>query len=117
MNDHAGLRGYVVCEMFDPDGNLKARSEGPNLVTQVGDQVFAERGAGIGTAPPAPTGCRIGTGTTAVAKTGTGAALVTRVTGGNLPPDATYPQSALSGGSQSRTPSATPGARRRRRRR
>lgn len=88
--------GHVVAEIRDEHGNLKSRSEQDNLITQVGDQIFAERGAGIG-ALAAPTGMRIGTGSTAAAKTGAGAAIVTKVTGGNLAFDATYPQSALNG--------------------
>lgn len=88
--------GHVVAELHDERGVLLAREEQDNLVTQVGDQVFAERGAGIG-ALAAPTGMRIGTGATAAAKTGAGAAIVTKVTAGNHAFDATFPQSALNG--------------------
>lgn len=88
--------GHIVAEMFDADGNLKARWEDHNQITTVGDQVFADRAAGVG-APAAPTGMRIGTGATAVAKTGAGAAIVTKITGGNVGFDATFPQSAAQG--------------------
>lgn len=58
-----------------------------------------------GTATPARslcavTGMRLGTGTTAVAKTGAGAAIVTYITGSALALDASYPASSLSGSSR-----------------
>jgi hypothetical protein len=46
------------------------------------------------------TGMRLGTGTTAVAKTGAGAAIVTYVTASQLALDATYPLSTLNGSSR-----------------
>jgi hypothetical protein len=97
--DDAGLHGLVTAEVFDAAGNLKQRVQTTNLVTQVGDQVYGERGAGVG-AIAAPTGMRLGTGTTAAAKTGAGAAIVTYVSGSSLAFDATYPQSALNGASR-----------------
>lgn len=48
----------------------------------------------------AVSGMKLGTGTTAVAKTGAGAALVTYVTNSHQAIDATYPQSSLSGSSR-----------------
>lgn len=39
--------------------------------------MYGERGAGLGSAPAAPTGMKLGAGSTAPAKTGAGAALVT----------------------------------------
>lgn len=95
VTDKSVFYGYVVAEMFGPDGESKGRAEGRNLVTQVGDQLFAERGAGINTLA-AVTGCRIGTGSTAAAKTGAGAAIVAKVTAGNKAPDSTA-ASALNG--------------------
>jgi len=95
--DLARIKGLVTVELFGPDGERKQLIEGDNLITQVGDQIYGERGAGVSGAPAAPTGMRLGTGTTAVAKTGAGAAIVTYVTGSNLAFDSTYPQSALNG--------------------
>jgi hypothetical protein len=92
----SGIVGTVVAELFGPDGELKARCEGHNLITQYGDQVVTERAAGIA-GLSAPTGMRIGTGSTAAAKTGAGAAIVTKITGGNKAFDATYPQSSQNG--------------------
>lgn len=101
MNDKALLAGWVVVERFNADGVLVERSENHNLVTQVGDQMYAERGAGIASPPASPTGIRLGTGATtganAVDKTGTGATLATYLSGSNKAFDATYPSSALNG--------------------
>lgn len=60
-------------------------------------------GTGFGTATPgqslgAAAGMKLGTGSTAVAKTGAGAALVTYLTNSHQAFDATYPQSSLSTG-------------------
>jgi hypothetical protein len=86
--------GTLVIELFDKDGNLKNREVQHNLVTAVGDQMYAARGAGIGSPPNAPTGMKLGTGSTAVAKTGAGAALVTFLSASQHAFDATYPQAA-----------------------
>jgi hypothetical protein len=43
MNHAAGIVGHVVAEMFGPDGELKARVEVHNLVTDVGDQYYGDR--------------------------------------------------------------------------
>jgi hypothetical protein len=69
-----------------------------NLVTQVGDQYYGERAAGIGSPPAQVTGMRLGIGTTAVAKTGAGAAIVTYTTASQLAIDGGFPTSALSTG-------------------
>lgn len=99
-NDNNVIVGHLVIERRDEAGNLIEHFEGSNLVTQVGDQVYGERGGGVSGAPAAPTGMRLGTGSTAVAKTGAGAALVTYLSGSNKAFDATYPQSALNGSSR-----------------
>ena len=54
--DRTGIMGTVTVEKFDKDGNLITRCVTKNLVTQVGDQVYGERGAGVSGAPAAPTG-------------------------------------------------------------
>lgn len=87
------LRGHVVAEMFDQYGNLKARVENDNLITAVGDRLYASRGAGL-TTSALPTGMRLGAGSTAVAKTGAGAAIVTYLAGSNKAFDATFPSEA-----------------------
>lgn len=66
--------------MTRPDGSVKDEGKAHNIITQVGDQMYGERGAGIGSPPAIPTGMKLGTGSTAVAKTGAGAAIVTYLT-------------------------------------
>lgn len=90
-NSTMTIKGRVHVELFDENMILKHEEWVDNLITAVGDQMYAARGAGIGSPPAAPTGMRIGTGSTAVAKSGAGAAIVTKITGGNLAFDATYP--------------------------
>lgn len=96
--DQMGIRGHGVAEVHGPDGNLKQRLEFHNLVTQVGDQYYGDRAAGVGGPPAVATGMQLGTGITAVAKTGAGAAIVTLVAA-SLVAIGT-PTSALSGSSR-----------------
>lgn len=95
-----GLRGFVVAELRGPDGMLKARCGTSNLITQIGDQYYAERASGIASPPAQVTCMKLGTGSTAPAKTGAGAALVTYLSGSDQAMDATYPQSSLNGSSR-----------------
>jgi hypothetical protein len=73
------IRGHGVAELFDEFGNLKQRVEFENLITQYGNQFYAERAGGVSGAPAAATGMQLGTGTTTPATTGAGAAIVTLV--------------------------------------
>lgn len=98
IQENGLIRGHVVAELFDEFGNLKARDEVHNLVTQVGDQMYGERAVGISSPPAAPIGMKLGTGSTAVAKTGAGAALVTYLSNSHQAFDATFPSSSLSSG-------------------
>lgn len=93
MNESGHIKGHVIAEWHDKDGNLVHRSEQHNLVTAVGDRLYASRGAGL-TTSATPTGMKLGTGSTAVAKTGAGAALVTYLSGSNKAFDATFPSEA-----------------------
>jgi hypothetical protein len=95
LPDSGSTNSHVVVERFDGDGNLVERFEGHNIVTQVGDQLYGERGAGVSGAAAAPTGMKLGTGGTAASKTGAGAALVTYLATSNKAFDGTYPQSAV----------------------
>jgi len=97
-DDLAGIYGHGVVEVYGPGGALKQRVEFENLVTQVGDQYIGERAAGITGAPAAITGMQLGTGTTAVAKTGAGAAIVTLVAASLVAVGT--PTSSLSGSSR-----------------
>jgi hypothetical protein len=90
QNDISGIKGHLVIERFDEFGTLLERCETDNLVTAVGDQMYASRGAGL-TTSATPTGIKLGAGSTAVAKTGAGAALVTYLAASNKAFDATFP--------------------------
>jgi hypothetical protein len=92
-NDDASIKGKVTVELFDKDGNLKFREVVDNLVTAVGDQMYASRGVGL-TTSALPLGMKLGTGTTAASKTGAGAALVTYLANSQQAFDATYPSVA-----------------------
>lgn len=87
------VRGLVVAELVDGEGRLKARSVSRNLVTAVGDRLYASRGAGL-TTSVLPVGMKLGTGSTAVAKTGAGAALVTYLTNSHQAFDGGFPSEA-----------------------
>lgn len=91
----AFIVGHGFWELLDEDGNLKDGGEFRNLITQVGDQYYGERAAGISSPPAQVTGMQLGTGTTAVAKTGAGAAIVTLVTASLVAIDSTWPQSSI----------------------
>ncbi len=93
MTEHsfAEIVGTVHVELFNEAGQLVAEETVHNLITAVGDQLYAARGSGIASPPAAPTGMRIGTGSTAVAKNGAGAAIVTKITGGNVALDSGFP--------------------------
>lgn len=113
VDDAAGLHGLVVADLWSAEGWL-AHLDGdplaadgdllhelvPNLVTQVGDQYYGERASGIGSPPGQITGMQLGTGTTAVAKTGAGAAIVTLVASSLVAIDGGFPTSSLSGSSR-----------------
>ena len=98
FSDVEGLHGLVVIEVEGPD--RLDRLVVPNLITQSGDQYYGERAAGIGGAPAQATGFKLGTGTTAPAKTGAGAALVTYKAGSNKLLSGGYPASSLNGSSR-----------------
>jgi hypothetical protein len=101
VRNPAGMDGSVSWGrlhwvLYNDYGYVKLEGWSDNLITQVGDQVQAERAAGIG-ALAAPTGMKMGTGSTAASKTGAGAALVTYLSDSHQAFDATFPSSALVG--------------------
>lgn len=91
-----GFHGSVLIQLFDEQMNLKEEQRGENLITDAGDLYYAGMAIAL-VAPAAPaqptkmTGMKLGTGTTAVAKSGAGGALVTYITGSNNNFDATFP--------------------------
>lgn len=103
FRDSAGLVGFGVVELRGPDGELKNCEPFANLITTAGDQYYAQKAiVGISPAnPSAPTamnGMKLGTGTTAAAKSGAGGALVTYLSGSNVAFDSTYPQASAVAG-------------------
>ena len=94
--DSIRASGLIVATLIGPDGQVKQVEEIHNLITRVGDQMYAERAVGLGSLN-APTGMQLGTGTTAVAKTGAGAAMVTYISGSNQAMEGGYPASSLNG--------------------
>lgn len=97
LKDMTGLNGHGTVLLLDGDGKVKQLVPFANLVTQVGDQYWGERAAGIASPPAQVTGMQLGTGTTAVAKTGGGSAIVTLVASSLVAIDSGFPTSALSG--------------------
>lgn len=100
FSDGIGMHGQLVIEHFGPTGLLLARQVVPNLITQIGDQYYGERASGVAGAPAQVAGMKLGSGSTAVAKTGAGAALVTYTAGSNKAIDGSFPTSALNGSSR-----------------
>jgi hypothetical protein len=96
VQDAEVAHATATVELFGPDGKLKQREVVDNLITDAGDLYYAGMAIALVTpaAPAQPTkmsGMKLGTGTTAVAKAGAGAALVTYITGSNNPFDASFP--------------------------
>jgi hypothetical protein len=90
------LAGRVTWRL-ETDGRTDAEGETTNQVTQAGDQAVMERGAGATGAPAAPAGMKLGTGSTATAKTGAGAQLATYLANSHQAFEAGYPASSLNG--------------------
>ena len=94
--DPAALHGQALIQLISEDGTVKQEQLVDNLITDAGDLYYAGKAiTGISPAnPSAPTamsGMKLGTGTTAAAKSGAGAALVTYISGSNNPFDASFP--------------------------
>ena len=107
MNEATAIKGRITWQLTAPDGSLIREGEVDNLVTAIGDRMYAERGAGVSGAPAAPTGMKLGTGSGATAKTGTGAALVTYLANSHQAFDSTYPQASDNGSARRITYKAT----------
>lgn len=101
LKDTGGLVGYGIIELRGPDGALKRVEPFVNLITTAGDQYYAKMGI-VGVSPAAATAptlaarMKLGTGTTAAAKSGAGAVLVTWLNTSVF--DATFPSTAAVGG-------------------
>lgn len=110
MRELGKVQGHGVAVLRSPDGRVKQIVRFANLVTQVGDQYYGERAAGIASPPGQVTGMRLGTGNTTPAKTGAGAAIVTYVSGSQVAIDGGFPTSSLSGSARRITWESTWGA-------
>jgi len=93
--EQAGLRGRIAFVLFDRFGNIKDCGHAPNLITDTGDEMYSKRGASVSV--NVPTGMRLGTGSTAVAKNGAGAAIVTYVSASQRAIDGGFPTAATKG--------------------
>ena len=98
------LVGFGIAEVRDEvSGVLKEVTPFANLITTSGDQYYAQK-AIVGVAPAnaaAPTavnGMKLGTGSTAAAKSGAGAAIVTYLSGSNVAFDAGFPTASAVAG-------------------
>lgn len=101
--DKTGIVGFGVVEVRDGSGGLKQVEPFANLITTAGDQYYSQKAiVGISPASPsAPTavnGMKLGTGTTAAAKSSTGASLVTYLSASNVVFDASFPAAAAVAG-------------------
>jgi len=99
LSSGLALVGYGIVEVFDEFGRLKQVEPFANLITDAGDLYYAGMAIALVSpaAPAQPTkmnGMKLGTGTTAVAKSGAGGALVTYLTASNVAFDSTYPQTS-----------------------
>lgn len=95
--DNVGVVGYGVAELVDGDGRLKQLVPFHNLITDAGDlyiagKIIAAIAPASPSAPTAANGMKLGTSSTAAAKTSAG--LGTYLTASNVAFDATYPQTA-----------------------
>lgn len=94
QHSSVGIHGWGIAALYNEDGVLIDADMFSNLITNVGDEYYGERAAGIGTPPAQVTGMRLGTGTTVPNKaTQAGLAIVTYVTGSNKAIDGTHPTS------------------------
>lgn len=78
-NDLIEVHGELHVVLAGPDGKIKYDQLIENIVTSIGNRYYAERAAGVAGSPAAVTGMQLGTGSTAPATTGAGAAIVTLV--------------------------------------
>lgn len=96
-----GFTGEGWVELRDEFGNLKELSVFHNLITDVGDEYYAERAAGISSPPNQISGMRLGTNNATATKNGAGAAIGTYAGTGitaSKAIDATWPQGSQSAG-------------------
>lgn len=108
LQERPGLVGYGIAELFDTDIDenglhvaVRRKMVVPfaNLITDAGDlytagMVIALVSPANAAQPTKANGMKLGTGSTAVAKSGAGGAIVTYLTASNVAFDATFPVTA-----------------------
>jgi hypothetical protein len=99
IEERTSIRGSGLAVVRNELGIVTQIVPFDNLVTQVGDQFYGERAAGVASPPAAVTGMQLGTGSTAPAKTGAGAAIVALAAASLVALTGT-PTSALNGSSR-----------------
>lgn len=97
MHEATTIKGRITWRLTAGDGSLVREGEVENLVTTIGDRMYAERGGAVSGAPAAPTGMKLGTGGGAPAKTGSGAALTTYLSNSHQGFESGYPQGSAAG--------------------
>ena len=90
------IKGEVEIFLLGPKDEIKHHEIVENLITTAGDEYYAKKAItnidpANPSAPTEVTGMKLGTGSTAAAKSGAGAALVTYESGSNNLFDATFP--------------------------
>jgi hypothetical protein len=83
VKDGLVVLGEVTLELFNDWGDLKTSRKVHNLITTSGDVYYANRCLPTPGATTAAGGMKLGTGNNAVAKSGTGSAIVTYISGSN----------------------------------
>lgn len=101
------IKGRIRWWLIDEDDVVIAHGETDNLVTAIGERMYAERGAGISSPPALPTGMKLGSGSTTPAKTGAGAALATYLSNSHQAIDGGFPTSTAPGSGRRVTYQAT----------
>lgn len=103
--DRARVVGHVHAVLTGPDGKVKGEWSGRNLVTDYGDEFLATRS--YDNAVDEITGMKLGTGSTAAAKNGAGATLVTYISGSQQVLDGTPTDASLGAGAGHRVSHVT----------
>lgn len=95
LAERVGLTGLVVARLYGPGGRLNHYQVEKNLITDVGDEYYMERAAGITSPPDQVTGMRLGSSNAnPAAKSGTGSSITTHITGSNVAIDGGFPTSS-----------------------
>lgn len=98
VRSEALFTGDVVWAMVDAlTHEITRGGRTHNLITDVGDQFYGERAAGIASPPGQVTGMKLGTSNAAVTKSGAGAALGSYLSGSHQGIEAGFPTSSKPG--------------------